>query len=102
MCIHREVFERMDEEGLAPEYQDDKTKRVERDFWRVGVRPTLDGHPRYLSEDWYFCQNWLDIGGKVFIDTRVQLGHIGAVAFPLQTQVAQLQAAQCLTLPESK
>lgn len=102
MCIHREVFERMDEEGLAPEYQDDKTKRVERDFWHVGVRPTLDDHPRYLSEDWYFCQDWLDIGGKVFIDTRVQLGHVGAVAFPLQTQVAQLQAAQCLTLPESK
>jgi len=102
MCIARSVFEELAENEFAPEYQDDKTKRSERDFWRVGGMETQDATRRYLSEDWHFCQNWLDIGGKVFVDTRVQLGHVGTITFPLQTQIAQLQATLCPMLPASK
>lgn len=36
---------------------------------------------RYLSEDYAFCKRWRDIGGKVFIDTTVQLGHTGNYEF---------------------
>ena len=36
---------------------------------------------RYYSEDWTFCENWRDIGGKVWIDKRVLLKHTGTYVF---------------------
>ncbi|MDR2851866.1 MAG: hypothetical protein LBV61_02225 [Burkholderiaceae bacterium] len=36
---------------------------------------------RYLSEDYAFCNRWRSIGGRVFIDTRVSLGHTGTHEF---------------------
>ena len=56
----------------------------------MGVYEYQDGHRRYLSEDWYFCQRWLDLGGDVLVDTRIILQHIGTAIFPLQTQRAEL------------
>lgn len=47
---------------------------------------------RYLSEDWFFCQRWLDMGGEIFADTWVILRHIGTVIYPLQTQLPEINA----------
>jgi hypothetical protein len=93
MCIARRVFERMLEaDGEAIRYtSDDPGHRIEHDFWRVGVRPTSDPRPRYLSEDWYFCQRWLDLGGQVYADRQVVLHHLGAATFPLDSQWEALQ-----------
>jgi hypothetical protein len=41
---------------------------------------------RYYSEDWTFCENWRDIGGKVWVDKRVLLKHTGTYVFDYQTQ----------------
>ena len=41
---------------------------------------------RYYSEDWTFCENWRDLGGKVWIDKRVLLRHTGTYTFDFQTQ----------------
>jgi len=41
---------------------------------------------RYYSEDWTFCENWRDIGGKVFVDKRVLLKHVGTYVFDFATQ----------------
>jgi FkbM family methyltransferase len=57
----------------------------------IATRPTLDPG-RYLSEDWYFCQRWLDMGGTVYLDTGTILKHIGPAVFPLQTQIPQITA----------
>jgi hypothetical protein len=35
----------------------------------------------YLSEDFSFCRRWRDLGGKIWIDTRTRLGHIGTYRF---------------------
>ncbi|MGD0678394.1 MAG: hypothetical protein ABSC94_23550 [Polyangiaceae bacterium] len=35
----------------------------------------------YLSEDFSFCQRWRKIGGKVWLDTRTALRHIGSYEF---------------------
>jgi len=37
------------------------------------------GH--YLSEDYAFCRRWRDLGGKIWLDTRSQLTHIGPHEF---------------------
>ncbi len=49
-----------------------------------------EGLGRYLSEDWFFCQRWLDLGGEVWADCCVAVRHIGPVVFPLETQIAQM------------
>jgi hypothetical protein len=41
---------------------------------------------RYYSEDWTFCENWRDIGGKVWVDKRVLLKHTGTYVFDFATQ----------------
>jgi hypothetical protein len=35
----------------------------------------------YLSEDYAFCHRWRQIGGKVWLDTRSRLRHIGPYEF---------------------
>lgn len=35
------------------------------------------GNKRVLSEDYAFCQRWRDMGGQVFIDVTIPMGHIG-------------------------
>ncbi|MCI0467990.1 MAG: hypothetical protein L0Y57_13485 [Beijerinckiaceae bacterium] len=35
----------------------------------------------YLSEDFAFCQRWRDIGGKIWLDTKGKLTHIGSYNF---------------------
>ena len=41
----------------------------------------LDGKWRYLSEDYAFCQRWLDLGGEIWADTAIRLGHWGMSPF---------------------
>ena len=35
----------------------------------------------YLSEDFTFCHRWRKIGGKVWLDTRTALKHVGSYEF---------------------
>lgn len=92
LLVKRAVFERMierygDEIMFHPDHTPSAT---EYDFWQVGVYKYPDGNRRHLSEDWYFCQRWLDLGGKIYGDTRVILRHIGHASYPLQSQMAAL------------
>ncbi len=41
---------------------------------------------RYYSEDWTFCENWRDIGGKIWVDKRVLLRHTGTYVFDFAAQ----------------
>lgn len=92
MCIQREVIEKMIAK-LGPEiffHADYGKRRIEHDLWPMGVYQYPDGHRRYLSEDWYFCQRWLDLGGRVFCDTRVIVKHLGPAVYPLASQEQEL------------
>lgn len=89
MLVHREVFEKM-AEHFAHEiaYESDQgalsgDREREYDFFSVGVRmdPVLK-YRRYLSEDWFFCQRWREIGGRVLMQTRLQCQHIGQLTYP--------------------
>ena len=31
----------------------------------------------YYSEDWLFCNRWLNMGGDIYIDVTINLNHTG-------------------------
>jgi len=36
---------------------------------------------RYLSEDYSFCNRWIDIGGEIWLDSLCKLSHTGSYEF---------------------
>lgn len=89
--IRRNVIEQMIAHfGDAIVYSQDDSARVEHEIWPMGIYQYPDGRKRWLSEDWYFCQRWMDLGGKVFVDTQVTVKHFGSIAFPTKAQEADL------------
>lgn len=87
MLIHREVFERM-RERFREEIEfiadtGDNREQKGWDFFSVGVRKDIHlERKRYLSEDWYFCQRWREMGGDIILQTKIQCGHIGQFTYP--------------------
>lgn len=89
MLIHREVFEKMiekcgDEIKFAVDMGDATEPPVySYDFFSVGVYFDTDlKRKRFLSEDWFFCQRWRALGGKILLHTRVSCNHIGTYSYP--------------------
>lgn len=35
-----------------------------------------------MGEDYAFCRRWTDMGGKVWIDPEIKMGHVGYKTFP--------------------
>ncbi len=103
MMIQRQVIEKMrDHYGDRIRFTADYgTRRFEHDFWPMGVYHYPDGSARYLSEDWYFCQRWLDLGGRVLADVQCILKHLGPACFPLLTQQEELFARSAQKLPDA-
>jgi hypothetical protein len=89
MLIHRNVFEQMiekfkDEITFCVDTGDvTKPDVTSYDFFSVGVYfdPLLK-RKRFLSEDWYFCQRWRALGGKVLMHSKVSCNHIGVYSYP--------------------
>jgi hypothetical protein len=86
MLIKRDVFEKLDAHPATKPFKND-----------IGLDPALDPYMktyfdtavrenRYYSEDWMFCENWRDIGGKVWVDKRVLLRHTGTYVFDWAAQ----------------
>jgi FkbM family methyltransferase len=84
MLIQRSVFEKMAKAFPDLIYrEDDKTGNMIYNFWRMEVGLDTDlGYNRWLSEDWWFCEMWRRLGGKVFVDKRVTVRHHGPTAYP--------------------
>lgn len=36
---------------------------------------------RYLSEDYTFCRRWQQLGGKIWLDPKIKLNHVGSYTF---------------------
>ena len=86
LLMKRHVFEKLKTHPAVKQYKND-----------IGLDPKYDQHlktyfdtavrqNRYYSEDWTFCENWRDIGGKVYVDKRVLLRHSGAYVFCMENQ----------------
>lgn len=88
MLIKRCVFERIiADRGEEIWFTNDETGEREYDFWPIGIWRYPDGKRRYLSEDWYFCERWREMGGTVIGDTMTTVRHIGDAEFPLNLQL---------------
>jgi len=78
MVIRREVFHAMitsekikyckhRDRGYYPFFQD--------------VQKEIDGTWEHLSEDWFFTEIARELGFKIYCDTTIKLGHIGAYEY---------------------
>jgi hypothetical protein len=41
----------------------------------------IDARGHYLSEDWLFCRRWQELGGEIWVHSKVLLNHIGHYEF---------------------
>lgn len=73
ISIHKSVFELM--RPTVEVIQDTQTGTEIRDWWK----PYPNGH----SEDFAFCDRYRALGGKVYCDQRIRIGHWGPIQFPI-------------------
>jgi hypothetical protein len=86
MLIKRHVFEKLDGHPATKPFANDIGLPVELNPYMKTYFDTAVRENRYYSEDWTFCENWRDLGGKVWVDKRVLLKHTGTYVFDFQTQ----------------
>ena len=86
LLIKREVFERLDQHPAVRHFNNDIGLPEELNSHMKTYFDTAVRENRYYSEDWTFCENWRDLGGKVYIDKRVLLKHVGTYVFDGATQ----------------
>ncbi len=56
-------------------------------FFECGRKTDRKGDPIYISEDWDFCEKAREAGIKTYLDTSVQLGHLGLKKYTVQDVV---------------
>lgn len=80
LLIKREVFSKMIKEYPELHYENDISgygnSEFFYNFFQVSVRNGI-----LESEDWGFCSLWKAVGGQVFVDPTIELGHIGLVRY---------------------
>jgi hypothetical protein len=86
MLIKREVFEKLDAHPAVKPFINDIGLPAELNPYMKTYFDTAVRENRYYSEDWTFCENWRDVGGKVWVDKRVLLRHSGTYVFDYQSQ----------------
>lgn len=99
LLIKREVFEKLDQHPAVRPFANDIGLPKELDPHMKTYFDTAVREGRYYSEDWTFCENWRDLGGKVHIDKRVLLKHVGTYVFDGTTQDKLYQDLQQLFGP---
>jgi len=86
MLIKRGVFEKLDQHPATRPFMNDIGLPAELNPYMKTYFDTAVRENRYYSEDWTFCENWRDLGGKVWVDKRVLLKHTGTYVFDFQAQ----------------
>lgn len=77
MLIKRSVFAKLDAHPATKPFRNDLGLPVELDPFMRTYFDTAVRDGRYYSEDWTFCENWRDLGGKIWVDPRITLKHTG-------------------------
>ena len=96
MLVKRDVFEKLNAHPAVKSFNNDIGLPKELDQHLRTYYDTAVRENRYYSEDWTFCENWRDIGGKVWVDKRVLLKHTGTYVFDFQAQEPLYRALQAM------
>jgi hypothetical protein len=86
MLIKRHVFEKLDQHPATKPFINDIGLPAELNPYMKTYFDTAVRENRYYSEDWTFCENFRDLGGKIWVDKRVLLKHTGTYVFDFATQ----------------
>lgn len=86
MLVKRDVFDKLNAHPAVKPFNNDIGLPKELDKHLKTYYDTAVRENRYYSEDWTFCENWRDIGGKVWVDKRVLLRHTGTYVFDFAAQ----------------
>lgn len=86
MLVKRDVFEKLNSHPAVKPFNNDIGLPKELDQHLRTYYDTAVRENRYYSEDWTFCENWRDIGGRIWVDKRVLLRHTGTYTFDFQAQ----------------
>jgi len=81
MCIKSHVFEALKAHPAVKPFNNDIGLPKELDQYMYTYFDSAVRENRYYSEDWTFCENWRDLGGKVWVDSRILLKHTGYFNF---------------------
>jgi hypothetical protein len=101
MLIKRGVFEKLDAHPAVKPFMNDIGLPAELNPYMKTYFDTAVRENRYYSEDWTFCENWRDLGGKVWVDKRVLLKHTGTYVFDFQTQDQLYKDLHALSMANS-
>ena len=86
MLIKRGVFEKLNAHPATKPFMNDIGLPAELNPYMKTYFDTAVRENRYYSEDWTFCENWRDLGGRIWVDKRVLLRHTGTYTFAHETQ----------------
>jgi hypothetical protein len=86
LLIKKGVFGQMNNHPAVKQYKNDIGLDPIYDQYLKTYFDTAVRQNRYYSEDWTFCENWRDIGGKIYMDKRVLLRHSGSYVFCMENQ----------------
>ena len=90
MMIHRSCLEKMRKAYPDNDYTRDGGDQTSlgpgHDWFQVGTYKQENKPTRYLSEDYYFCRKWIDMGGDIYMQTKICANHIGMITYPINPQ----------------
>ena len=84
--VKRHVFDKLNAHPATKPFINDIGLPVELNPYMKTYFDTAVRENRYYSEDWTFCENWRDLGGRVWVDKRVLLRHTGTYTFAHEAQ----------------
>lgn len=86
LLMKKHVFAKMNSHPAVKQYKNDIGLDPKFDQYLKTYFDTAVRQNRYYSEDWTFCENWRDIGGRIWVDKRVLLRHSGSYVFCMENQ----------------
>jgi hypothetical protein len=86
LLTKKHVFEKLNSHPAVKRYNNDIGLDPMYDQYLKTYFDTAVRQNRYYSEDWKFCEDWRDMGGKIWVDKRVLLRHSGSYVFCQENQ----------------
>jgi len=86
LLMKKHVFEKLNTHPAVKQYKNDIGLDPMYDQYLKTYFDTAVRQNRYYSEDWTFCENWRDLGGRIWVDKRVLLRHSGSYVFCQENQ----------------